>query len=197
MMGEKSKPNSPSRQKRRPAYDRELEWFLTESCSVMGERSAFGALVAAIERGCDSGNKGTKGCGRTIAFPFSDRDFGWGTNWEGQGLIARASACRRAWQLLTTHQQAIFVARYCLEVGKLPSGMHGALGDLAGVAIVVASSHDGWLDRLREDARRQRWLFWVGGVGGESIDRELRDAHQVWAGLRADSSPSYPKGIAL
>lgn len=170
------------RANRRPrdvTYDRELEWFLQESPSVMGERSAFDGLVAAIERGANSGNKGTKGCGRVIHFPYGDLDLGYGV--AGAGLIRRCRVCRITWGLLDTWPRNVAVARYLFEAGKLPQGMHGALGDVAGVAIVVAQ-HFGTLDRLADDARHQRWSFWSDpkADGARAIAGELVAAHRAW-----------------
>jgi hypothetical protein len=174
-----------SRITQRGGYNREVEWYLTEVSRLMGERSNFGGLVAVIERGGTGGNSGTKGCGIIRVEPFEasgdlsviHRDF------------KRARRCEIAWSKLSLEARWVLAARYCYRREKLPHGLHGQLGDLSGVAFVVAALSDAnpgprhkcQIDRLVTGAPKKGSLAWA----EVSAEKALKNAHSLWKVCRA------------
>ena len=116
-------------------FDSELQWWLNESQSIMGER---GCSIEPSEAGR---NTGTKGIFRAFRDLFAgDVIFGFGLG-PGHGLIARANRCRQAWQLMPDDDRNIAMARYLFAIDPNEpelKGLHGAAGDLAGVVYLVA-----------------------------------------------------------
>lgn len=158
-------------------YSAELENFLQSRASLLGERSNFEGLTAAIERGGSGGNRGTKGVGIVRVEPFEQ--------WESlPGLhkaFDRDSRCERAWRMLTTYERWLLCARYLYTRDRLPAGVHGQLGDLSVVAYVVADRL-GLAHRLALDASKTRTKRW------ESVaEIALEDAHRAWYECRADA----------
>lgn len=172
-----------SRATQRGGYNREVEWYLTETARLTGERSNFGGLVAVIERGGSGGCSGTKGCGMTRIEPFEfgpelvlvHKDF------------TRLRLCDAAWNRLGMAHQAILHARYCYSRERLPPGLHGQLGDLSEVAIVlVRRKGEDELARLLKGAAKKGGLTWAEKLAA----RELEVAHGVWVIMRAGAEGS-------
>lgn len=169
-----------SRATQRGGYNREVEWYLTETARLTGERSNFGGLVAVIERGGTGGNSGTKGCGMTRIEPF---EF-------GPELVLvhkdfrRLRQCDGAWARLSAHHQAILHARYCYSRERLPPGLHGQLGDLSEVAVVLLRRRgESELARLLKGAAKKGALAWAEKLAA----KELEQAHDMWALMRAST----------
>lgn len=159
-------------------YDAELEQWLTQESSLLGERSAFGGLIASIERGT-GGCKGSKGCGMTRHEPFETWTY-WGDVFKA---VDRTTACRQAFFRLELQERWLLCARYLANKGKLPPGLIGGLGDLAAVAVVLADclglSARLWSDTADEKrkAKLSRW---------ESMAAiALEEAHRSWKTARA------------
>lgn len=110
----------------------ELAWFLLESPSILGERSSHPSLIASIERGATSGCKGTAGVGRAHDDPFPLNEF------ESMRMVRRATKCLRSWAEVSYAHRIHAVSIYRLEPSKLPVGLHGRLGDLSGLALMLA-----------------------------------------------------------
>lgn len=157
-------------------YSAELESFLQSRASLMGERSNFEGLAAAIERGGSGGNRGTKGVGIVRVEPFENWDR-WGDVFK---RFDRDAKCELAWRSLTTYERWLLCARYCYTRERLPAGVHGQLGDLSVVAYVVADRL-GLAHTLALDASKNRTRRW------EAIaEIALEDAHRSWCESRAD-----------
>lgn len=163
--------------RQRGGYSGELESWLTSNSALMGERSNFGGLKAAIERGGSGGCKGTKGVGRDRIEPFE--------NWTGKFFervheaLDRSDRCWMAWRGLTDYGRNLLSARYLYGRLKLPPGLHGQLGDLSAVAYVVADRL-GLGGRLVNDIANGHCRQW------ESICAiALEEAHRDWYAERA------------
>lgn len=175
----------------RGGYSAELESFLTTSSSLLGERSNFSGLVASIERGGSGGCSGTKGVGMTRFEPFE--------NWKGEFFksvhqaFSRLELCEAAWRRMGLRNQWILAARYCYSREKLPHGMHGQLGDLSAVVLVLAmlsDDPDGQMAKIFTNADK-----WVTGRGGVKTGKlkpfetsagiALELAHAIWRTERA------------
>lgn len=174
-----------SRVTQRGGYNREVEWYLTEVSRLMGERSNFGGLVAVIERGGTGGNSGTKGCGMIRIEPFENS----GELSRIHGEFKRMRRCELAWLALSLEARWLLSARYCYSREKLPPGLHGQLGDLSGVAFVVAAISDNnpgpkhrcQIDRLVSGAPKKGALKWAEDSAAKALDT----AHSLWGVCRA------------
>lgn len=157
-------------------YSQELESWLRDRASLMGERSNFAGIVAAIEKGATGGNSGTKGCGIVRIEPFE--------SWESLHVLhdtfERAGRCELAFRELTTFERWLACARYLYRRETVPAPMHLKLGHLSCVALVVAGKlglHeqllvDGW------DGKADGWLR-VAEVACEAM-------HQAWSASCAE-----------
>jgi hypothetical protein len=183
----------------RGGYNREVEWYRTETARLMGERSNFAGLVAAIERGGSGGCSGTKGCGMIRIEPFE--------NTGGQFFekphreMQRMRRCDHAWRDLGTRGQLILDGRYIFPLGILPPGIHGQLGDLSGVVWVLAILMDNEPESKRAGQKSQMERLVVGAekiANGKAkkdslewavklAEVELRNAHALWVECRAHS----------
>jgi len=181
----------------RGGYNAELENWLTNSASMMGERSNFAGLVASIERGGSGGCRGTKGVGMVRYDPFEH----WGSIIALNRAFDRAERCDIAWRQLIHYDQWLLAARYCYSREKLPHGMHGQLGDLSAVAFVCAHVFDdAWLDEHKyddpEDVQRLpsqvvKLIAGAGRRGGlkwaeDQAATELQLAHSHWIERRSE-----------
>lgn len=174
---------------RRGSYNREVEWHLTEAASLMGERSNFPGLVAAIARGGSSGCSGTKGCGIIRIEPFENRGGEFFS--EVHRDFRRAKLCSEAWEMLDRRTKWVLAARYCFSRDRLPAGLYAALGELSAVAIVCAAFTDeaqkdnpkrkSKLERLLSGAAKRNDLTW----GIELAEKSLQEGHNAWATYRA------------
>jgi hypothetical protein len=171
--------------RQRGGYNREVEWYLTELSRIMGERSNFGGLVASIERGGSGGNSGTKGVGMVRIEPFENAGNLHATTSDDRSIhgdFARANACEQTWRRLGIHYQWIGSGRYCLKREKLPPGLYGQLGDLSGVAFVLAyESGPDQVERLIVGASKKSGLRWA----EDGAAKELERMHSVWTEERA------------
>lgn len=162
----------------RGGYSGELESWLVNRALLMGERSTFSGIVAAIEKGGDSGNSGTKGCGVKRVEPFE--------NWKSLPALHRAfdrdARCEAAFRALTTQERWFAAARYCAKRESYPAGLHGQLGDLAAVAVVVAASISReMLRRFLDDASRGRSKGWE-----DIACKACEEMHKSWAAARVE-----------
>lgn len=186
------KPRAPLNQQR-GGYSAELENWLRSNAAMMGERSNLPGLVAAIERGVDSGNKGTKGVGVVRIEPFTQcacvpqlpgepritgvrRSCPTCSFNDVRDRFDRSDRCWMAWRGMTDYERDLAAARYIASSKKLPAGMTGQLGDLAAVAYVVAERL-GLLGRLLQDCARQKWRHWedVCAMAVESMHASWRE----------------------
>ncbi len=161
----------------RGGYSAEVESWLTEYAASMGDRSTHAALVAAIERGANGGNSGTKGCGILRREPFE--------NWRGSlrslhGAMDKAKRCEMALRMLTTYERWQLCARYMCRIANLPIGMNEQLGELSAVAIVVADRL-GLSHRLAADATKKRFRQWT-----DVAAMALQDTHDQYYLARAE-----------
>lgn len=176
----------------RGGYNYEIDWWLTQSSSLMGERSNFGGLVAAIERGGTGGCSGTKGCGMIRVEPFETRGQ-LHASADGHGSIHgdfdRVRACEYTWRHIGNYSRWVLAARYCYDRNKLPIGLYGQLGDLSAVAYVVAMR----LDDERPGRHYVERLTKLAGEHGSLASYEdraakaLTVAHGDWALFRASA----------
>ncbi len=164
------------RRTQRGGFNAELETWLTQHESLLGERSTFGGLVASIERGVTSGNSGTKGCGISRIEPFE----GWISLRNVHAQIGRAGKCELAFRMLTRVERWLLCSRYLYVKTALPPGMYGALGDLSVVAMVVADQLD-LLPELFQDAAKQRFRDWE-----PMAARMLEKAHRSYTEAKAE-----------
>lgn len=178
--------NGTSRVTQRGGYNREVEWYLTEVSRLHGERSNFAGLVAAIERGGSGGCSGTKGCGIVRIEPFENR--GGEFFKDVHKDFARANSCEATWLRLGVETRWILAARYCYTREKLPPGLHGQLGDLSAVAVVMAALRDATgeheasqFDRLMVASQKKGGNQWA----EKMAETGLKQAHEMWATLRA------------
>jgi hypothetical protein len=190
--------------RQRGGYAFELENWLQNNASLMGERSNLPGLIAAIERGVNAGNSGTKGVGMVRIEPFTQCSCATHLPGESRvtglryscptcsfGAVAdkfdRSDRCWAAWRGLTDYERDLLAARYVFTSRKLPAGIQGQLGDLAAVAYVVADRL-GLLERIIQDSIRQRWRQW------ESVcAMALEEAHRGWRESRADADEASGK----
>lgn len=157
-------------------YSAELEQWLRNNASLMGEHSNFGGLISSIERGGSGGNRGTKGVGIVRIEPFE----AWEELAHLHAAFGRSRRCERAWRMLTTYERWLLCARYLYTRERLPAGVHGQLGDLSVVAYVVADRL-GLTHRLALDASKNRTRQW------ENISAiVLEEAHRSWFAARAE-----------
>ena len=204
MMTEAS-TQSESRKHRRPVneqpggFDSELNWWLNNSQSMMGERG--GGLEVSEQGKCS----GTKGTFRTFRDIFQgDVVFGYGTTCPG--LIARANKCRRAWRTLTgdceiviPQRESLFVphrdvllARYLFAVDPSQKGLHGAAGDVAGVVMLLASRREHPDKELEKVAETQGWEAYAKavrkktGLIAQAIEA-CRICHIAWRDCRIEA----------
>lgn len=175
-------------------YNAELEQWLQNNAEFMGERSNFGGLVAAIEKGGNQGNSGTKGVGCVRIEPFEE----WKKLKDLHHAMERAARTQLAFQELTTYERWLLCARYVPENRKVKQqfpGLHGQLGDLIVVAFVFAE-HAGLLARLFLDAGRQRSVRWIEAATGVALE----EAHGAFAEARArvdaEIAALEPKAVA-
>ena len=176
-------------------YNHEIEWFLNEVSGILGERSNFGGLVSAIERGGSGGCSGTKGCGRASVDPFERygalQDSG-GRSVHGD--MERVRECTATWRLLGDYSRDLLAARYCCSVDKLTPGLHGQLGDLAAVSLVVAAKlddeiaasgkpkpHKSIVEQVIDGATQKGALRWIEKLAGIALEM----AHGDWEMCRA------------
>ena len=172
---------------KRDQYNHEIEWYLTEVCSIMGEKSNFCGLVAVIERGGNGGCSGTKGCGITRVEPFENCGALHVTSENGRSIHAdfeRIRECDETWRRIGQFSRWVLAARYCYSRDKLPPGLHGQLGDLSAVAYVVATRLDGaaanglttHVDKLLDGADKRGALRGIEAKAAQA----LKVAHADW-----------------
>jgi len=173
-----------SRVTQRGGYNREVEWYLTEVSRLHGERSNFAGLVAAIERGGSGGCSGTKGCGIVRIEPFENA----GELVDIHRNFRRANACQTTWLRLSLETRWVLAARYCYTREKLPPGLHGQLGDLSAVAVVMAALRDATgeheasqFDRLMAASQKKSGNQWA----EKMAETGLKQAHEMWAVTRS------------
>lgn len=171
-------------------YSGELERWLRTNAVMMGERSNFAGLVAAIERGGSGGNKGTKGVGVNRIEPFTqcrcdpDDPKSNGCQVCSFDLVLKrfddSDKCWRAWRMLTNHERALLASRYLCHLHQLPPGLLGQLGDIAAAGFVVAHKL-GIAGRFLHDLAKGRVRLWE-----PVINTSLAEAHRSWFESRAE-----------
>jgi hypothetical protein len=171
-------------------YSGELERWLRTNAVMMGERSNFGGLKAAIERGGSGGNSGTKGVGVTRLEPFTqcrcdpDDPSDKGCPVCSFKLVTKrfddSDKCWRAWRMLTDYERALLAARYLCQLNQMPPGLIGQLGDIAAVGLVVAHKLT-IAGRFIQDLAKGRVRLWE-----PVINASLSEAHRSWFAARAE-----------
>lgn len=161
------------------AYDSQVEWFLLSSASACGERGF-----------CISGS----GVRSFDPEKISDQQLGQIRLNDGHGTVTRARLLRHAWQLLNPLQRDELLARYCFAVGDLSlwPGLHGAMGEMSGLCLLLAYRRDGSLERFtaqfREaagaNAERKR-IFW--DSWRKRCGRVNSGSHAAWLLSLADA----------
>lgn len=107
---------------------RDLVWYYTEAPAMLGERSAYPAMIAASWHGGEPSHE---------FIPVTDRMLGWGRH-RDNGLIARERRIRRALIKLRAHDQAVLAAYYGHAVPVSPAAKVALGGALARVAIALS-----------------------------------------------------------
>jgi hypothetical protein len=64
-------------------------------------------------------------------------------------LVRRATRCLRAWSSVSCLHRTHLVVIYRLEPSRLPVGLHGRLGDLSGLAVMLADEIGQAVDLVR------------------------------------------------
>lgn len=154
--------------------DYDLRWLLVESPALMGERSTFEGVVAAIERGGDSGNRGTKGVGRIVRLPdWAER--------EQDADVDRERELTAAWKLMERSYQEEAVARYlCASSREIPEDMRVGLGQMAGVGWLLSRRAQDTRRELKEATRSKAW-----GKLLEASELATHEMHGAWLDCRA------------
>lgn len=164
-------------------FDPDLAWYLQSSDAALGERSTMASLLTMIEFGIPTG-------GGDPDDRYNDAHLGWGKVLVG--AVERARMCDAAWKLVVKVDRDVLSARYLLVQGKLPPGIHGGLGELGGIAMLLAL-RDGKLERLMalsETAKKtsgqqekiKLWKPWR-----TRAERANLQAHASWLLARAES----------
>lgn len=131
---------------------RDLVWYYTEAPAMLGERSAYPAMIAASWHGGEPSSE---------SIPVTDRMLGWGRH-RGSGLIARERRIRRALIKLRAHDQAVLAAYYGHAVPLSPAAKVALSGPLARVALSLSIE-----GRNRREVRSQ-------------ARRAVEDAHEAF-----------------
>lgn len=162
-MSEKSKKNRPG------GFNRGLAKWLTENDVLMGERSNFASLAAAIQKGGNQGCSGTKGCGKVRIEPFEE----WESLEKLHATFGDAGRYATSFRALTNWERWVLCALYLVRKETLPLGLHSALGDMAGVALLV-SHRMGLLDQFLEGHGPESFARWQGIAEVVSEDAHAR-----------------------
>ena len=112
-----------------PNYHPDIAWYIQCAAVALGERGTAGSLMDMLKFGPPQHG------GVPSTDPCSDRQIGWCA---GEGEIARARRCHAIWSNLSPGFQEILLGRY--ESRQWGPGVQGALGDLAGVVVVLVGS---------------------------------------------------------
>lgn len=138
-------------------YNRGFANWLRSNDVLMGEHSNFASLAAAIQKGGNQGNRGSKGCGMVRIEPFEE----WANLRELHDAFSASSRYAVACRALTNWERWILCARYLMRRDALPVGLYAALDDLGGVAVLVAYRM-GMLDEFTGLAGKDAFERWRG-----------------------------------
>ena len=143
----------------------------------------MGALTAMIECGIPTGTNEPDA-------RITDHLLGMGQTIVGD--VERERRCAAAWAKVGHVHRQVLLARYCLIVGKLPPGLHGGLGDLAGVGLLCAHRRDETAKLLQtvqralqtKGANEKAAVFrpWASRAQKANVE-----AHAVWVLARAEA----------
>lgn len=123
----------------RSSWDADVEWFIRCGAAALGERGIAGSLIEMLKHGIP--NNGGVPCTDL----YSDQQIGWGAR-GGEGTIARARRCAAVFARLSPWHQQVLAGRY--DARQWAPGVAGALGDLAGVVVVMVATRNSSKRRL-------------------------------------------------
>jgi hypothetical protein len=85
-----------------------------------------------------------------------------------------------AFRTVTLYERWLFCGRYLYTITSLPAGMHGKLGDLSVVALIVADRL-GLRERFERDIAESNCSDWE-----DIAAKSLEQAHLSWYAARAE-----------
>lgn len=155
-------------------YNPDIEWLLCCSASANGERGTLAGVIGAIERGCSAS-------GSSYQDPYTDEQIGL----HKYGHIQRTRDLWGIWCLLSSPQQSVLGAYYS-TAGMRATYLFGALGQFAGVALLLATETGEAGSVIQAPQSSSKPSTKLLASYRSKAEESTRDAHRAW--LRARSA---------
>ncbi len=163
----------------------DIEWLLMGSAADLGEHSC------GTDMRCGGGNPAEY-------LPYTDHQLGYGPKHHGRGAVVRWRRCRAIWLRVPNHHQRVLVAHYCGASvsasggaharSRFPQGTESRLGQLTGVALLVAHECGALGDLLRECMSGGGKAI---GSARSAATRAVTAAHEAWDQARREEADAW------